>query len=520
MNDLQAKNLVARFRLATMIFAVFLSFVYETEMLANTNLIIISCLIVSNSIMLYFTHNEERETAILIACLLEAIGIGIILINSDVYFGYYFWMLLNPVLLVIVKLNGRKRNTFIIFNIFLCIGITFYTYQQHKTISLSDAHVIFGFIVVLIFVIVLNKIMDNLKATQEILRIKHESLEKSYQGKAILTESLLGTTDLMDNLTYANTFKQSLEILKEHFEKWDDIDSKFIIVNKENLSDLLLAEHVDGLTKELLSLAQTGHSDNVKLIYQVIHFDNSKVYFGTYLETMVWHQEIKQHLEFIRKLFNIHASRLKLLNYHGDLLIEKEQNRIAEQIHDQVNQSLFASSCLIYNIENQIEVYNNDLLNKQMSTLRKTLKDTNAELKDIIYKMSINKGKKYLERERMVDYIEDLAMIYNVTIETSILDSFDDYGDDIKYSLFRVINEAIVNSVNHGKCNKIYVSITEADEKIYLEIRDNGKGFNQSTLKRRGLGLKNMEKISNSFNGIFEIHSQPGAGTQIKLVIS
>ena len=510
MNDKSVMNLIVRFRLATVFFAVFLSFYFEKNIHMNTNLIIIGCLIVSNIIMLYFTKNEDREKAIFAVVMMEAIGIAVILINSSSYFGYYFWMLLNPILLSIIKLKGKIRNIYILFSMVLTSGIWGYTYLKTRVFNLSDAHIVFGFLVVLCFVIVIAKIFDKLTVVTENLELKNLELEKSYQAKEILAKNLFETTALMDDLTYSNSFKQSVEILTEHFLNWKLVQKKFLLLKTGSLTEVIVAEGIDDLEGVLKS---------PKVIKSSISFDDQTVIFGVIVEDHL-KEEINQHLLFIKKLFIIQSSRLKLLNYHDDLLIEKERNRIAEQIHDQVNQKLFASACLLYNVESQIKSYNNDLLNKQIDTLREMLKGTNVELKDIIYKMSLYKGHKYLQRERMVNYIKDLSMIYGVEISVQVLENFDDFGEDVKYNLFRVINESIVNAVNHGKCNHIKVNVIMVDDDVILEIDDNGCGFDTSNHQKSGLGLKSMENISIEYGGKFEINSNLGLGTQVKMVIS
>lgn len=50
---------------------------------------------------------------------------------------------------------------------------------------------------------------------------------------------------------------------------------------------------------------------------------------------------------------------------------------------------------------------------------------------------------------------------------------------------------------------------------MYLEISDDGQGFDVVAPARKGLGLANMHSLIISFNGDFDVRSGPGNGTRI-----
>jgi len=72
--------------------------------------------------------------------------------------------------------------------------------------------------------------------------------------------------------------------------------------------------------------------------------------------------------------------------------------------------------------------------------------------------------------------------------------------------------------VKYSKASKCEVSLAVKSQKLMLEIKDNGKGYDGST-KGGGAGLKNMHKRAEEMNGTFEIGTGPGKGTLIRLSI-
>ncbi len=92
------------------------------------------------------------------------------------------------------------------------------------------------------------------------------------------------------------------------------------------------------------------------------------------------------------------------------------------------------------------------------------------------------------------------------------------------------ILDVVENSIT-ANASKIIIKIREEKEKdlLVIEIKDNGKGMNEETVKkvldpfyttrttrRVGLGLSLLQQAAKESNGDFEINSKPGVGTEIK----
>ena len=92
------------------------------------------------------------------------------------------------------------------------------------------------------------------------------------------------------------------------------------------------------------------------------------------------------------------------------------------------------------------------------------------------------------------------------------------------------ILDVVENSIT-ANASKIIIKIREEKEKdlLVIEIKDNGKGMNEETVKkvldpfyttrttrRVGLGLSLLQQAAKESNGVFEINSKPGVGTEIK----
>ncbi len=82
------------------------------------------------------------------------------------------------------------------------------------------------------------------------------------------------------------------------------------------------------------------------------------------------------------------------LKLKRELLIKDEQNRIAEEMHDNVNQQLFALTCQVYNLKNELNKEVDVESIKNLRLIYNTLSKTSKDLKEIIYRMSLIRNNK------------------------------------------------------------------------------------------------------------------------------
>ena len=72
------------------------------------------------------------------------------------------------------------------------------------------------------------------------------------------------------------------------------------------------------------------------------------------------------------------------------------------------------------------------------------------------------------------------------------------------------------NAVKYSGANRFWVELRGAGNKLQLEVKDTGIGFDVKEANRiGGLGLVSMQERVRAVNGRFYIESKPGAGTKI-----
>jgi signal transduction histidine kinase len=72
--------------------------------------------------------------------------------------------------------------------------------------------------------------------------------------------------------------------------------------------------------------------------------------------------------------------------------------------------------------------------------------------------------------------------------------------------------------VRHAHATVAHLRISVVNEKLLIEISDNGRGFNHAANDDGADGLINMQQRMKQIGGEFSVTSEPGAGTRVALI--
>jgi two-component system sensor histidine kinase UhpB len=90
--------------------------------------------------------------------------------------------------------------------------------------------------------------------------------------------------------------------------------------------------------------------------------------------------------------------------------------------------------------------------------------------------------------------------------------------EEEQLALYRIIQEQFNNIIKHAAATRVDVELTENEEQVFLQITDNGQGFDTGN-KGKGVGLNNMLSRVRVFDGDLEIISGRGEGCTLKVCL-
>jgi len=92
---------------------------------------------------------------------------------------------------------------------------------------------------------------------------------------------------------------------------------------------------------------------------------------------------------------------------------------------------------------------------------------------------------------------------------------------EAQLTVFRIVQEALGNSAKHARARQVKVSLRVADDRLEVEIHDDGRGFEDPDpdTDRVGLGLSGMLDRAYHAGGTLRVDSHPGEGTRVTLSV-
>jgi signal transduction histidine kinase len=86
-------------------------------------------------------------------------------------------------------------------------------------------------------------------------------------------------------------------------------------------------------------------------------------------------------------------------------------------------------------------------------------------------------------------------------------------------AIFRIAQESLRNIARHAEASEVQIALWQQGDECFLEIADNGKGFDTACQKRQRFGLIGMRERALVLGGASEIISAPGEGTTVRVRI-
>jgi len=86
--------------------------------------------------------------------------------------------------------------------------------------------------------------------------------------------------------------------------------------------------------------------------------------------------------------------------------------------------------------------------------------------------------------------------------------------------LYRIAQEAVNNSMKHGKPTRLRVKLTATPKRIVLGIRDDGRGIGRRSARSQGMGLQVMQYRAETIGGSLAVQRHPQGGTEVVCTIA
>ena len=218
------------------------------------------------------------------------------------------------------------------------------------------------------------------------------------------------------------------------------------------------------------------------------------------------------------RILNSMASELEtLVDLRQKTAVAEERNRVARELHDTVKQNLFALKLQLGAAKHKICDSSAEAhIEEAQRITREAQQDILGMLTQLNAPASGEKG----FYGGLAGLSEDMTRRYGVDVVWKRKESLSP-GPAEEQALLRIVQEAMNNSVRHGRATTISLDAYTEDGMRHLHVLDNGGGFPDGIVngRRSGMGLAFMrERVSDLPGGEFSIGKSETGGAAVRIV--
>jgi signal transduction histidine kinase len=220
------------------------------------------------------------------------------------------------------------------------------------------------------------------------------------------------------------------------------------------------------------------------------------------------------------------AYRLRLRRVHARFrAVLEERNRVAREMHDTVIQGCASVSALleaVASLEQEDPAANRELLDCARRQVRITVDEARRAVWNL--RQTGNGGPSGMpqigplldQMARQASHVSRVPVRIEASGKPVLLDPA------VEHDILMVAREAVYNAVKHAQPREVRVKVEFEDGSIRMRVLDDGCGFDPGeagAAAAEHFGIIGMRERTERLGGRFDIHSAPGAGTELSIEV-
>jgi PAS domain S-box-containing protein len=206
----------------------------------------------------------------------------------------------------------------------------------------------------------------------------------------------------------------------------------------------------------------------------------------------------------------------ELYGHAQELAVLEERQRLARNLHDAVNQSLFSAG-LIAEVLPRLWERDQEQARQSLEDLRRLTRGAMAEMRALLAELRPST----LTDAELGDLLRLLGNAFsgrtNIPAKVTVVGQ-GVLPAEVQVAIYRVCQEALNNVAKHAGANMVDIYLKHEDTAIELSIHDDGKGFHpEQPISSGHYGLSMMRERAEAVGARLSITSQPAHGTELTI---
>ncbi|MHC1770076.1 MAG: PAS domain S-box protein [Verrucomicrobiia bacterium] len=196
------------------------------------------------------------------------------------------------------------------------------------------------------------------------------------------------------------------------------------------------------------------------------------------------------------------------------LISEREQQRIARDLHDGLGQLLSGT----VHLANALQL---DLAEEALPQAAEALRITELLNEAVSQTRSLARGLYPVRPESngLMVALQELAgrtkELFKIRCTFKCRKAVQIMDNAVATHLYRIAQEAVANAVKHGRAKEIGLDLQATSRRIVLTVKDDGSGFDAGGPPSNGMGIRIMQYRAGMIGGALSIQPNPGQGVRV-----
>jgi signal transduction histidine kinase len=195
---------------------------------------------------------------------------------------------------------------------------------------------------------------------------------------------------------------------------------------------------------------------------------------------------------------------------------EVERRRLARELHDETGQAL---TSILLGLRAVDEAESDEAMKAAVADLRELVVATLQEVR----RLAVQLRPKVLDDFGLVAALERLVQTFSessgINAELEARVGANRLPTEVETTVYRIVQEALTNVVKHAEARHVSILLVRRDATLTAVIEDDGRGFDEDTVRTDRLGLEGMRERVSLHDGRLTIETAEGSGTTVRIEV-
>ncbi|HEX5421086.1 MAG TPA: ATP-binding protein [Gammaproteobacteria bacterium] len=193
--------------------------------------------------------------------------------------------------------------------------------------------------------------------------------------------------------------------------------------------------------------------------------------------------------------------------------IERERSRIGRDLHDGLGQLLTGVKLILEPVKKHVNAAGSAKIEQALELINLAIAQTSELARGL---SPVSKDGGFTFANALEQLAKQAGKFFHIKCSVTHRDLPDDLDEELAINLYRIAQEALTNSVKHGRSTEVQIHCRAETDLLVLVIEDDGAGIPEDCI--RGMGMHSMHCRARAIGG--ELLVGPGArgGTVVRCV--